>query len=433
MTRSRVAPEPEPDATMRVALVTSRASALSEWLQLCQRIVTLGTLGATLAGLVMLFVYLAQIGRRDLFLQVVATPSGLVTIALLAVALSLSLLFMFFASPWFIDMAATIYRKPKRIPRHMLTLLIVGCVVWCVLVGVCVRYPWLGKYVWVVIAAYLLGLIAMAAYIQRQAWRRFPKFHRTALLTGAAVGGLFALALFFSLYALWAFLEINPAFGKQKVALLPTLYLVGTMVPELLLGVAVFWKVVQQKSLADIRMKVAYSVLMLAVAGLMVTFRPMDLQVLRALGVYATEPVGFVVADTGIKPGLKAAGITVNAKEGGAEVFHALVKFSFGGQLVLCATEEMPPIAHAQAGANSPDASPKVTAVPPASQGPQAVSTSLTLKERCLDVQNADVRRLSKDLPAKAPPAEKAKAPPVAGLRTSESLGYPTHGADLDG
>jgi hypothetical protein len=412
MPRSRVTPEP--GATVRVALVTSRVNALGEWLQLCQRIVTLGTLGAMLAGLVMLFVYLAQIGRRDLFLQVVATPSGLVTIALLAVALSLSLLFMFFASPWFIDLAATIYRRPKSIPRHMLPLLIVGCVAWCVLVGVCVRYPWLGKYTLVVIAVYLAGLIAVAAYIQCQAWRRFPQLRRAALLTGAAVGGLFALAMFFSLYALWAFLEINPAFGKQKVALLPTLYLVGTMVPELLLGTVLFWKVVQRKSLADTRMKVAYTVLTLAMAGLMVTFRLMDLQVLRALGVYATEPVGFVVADAGIKPGLEAAGVTVNAREDGAEVFHAVVKFRFGGQLVLCATDEVPPIAHAPVGVSSPDASPKAGVVPPASHGSQAASKNPTLKERCLDVQKTDVRRLSKDLPVKTSPAGKAKAKPAA-------------------
>lgn len=384
----------------------SKALAVRRWLSMWKLAFAVGTPTALFGGILMLFAYLAPIGRLDLLQSAVASPDGLALLVMWAVLVSLSLAIMFFGSLWFIDAAASIYSQSKRIPKGMPTLLAAGDAVWCVMFAAMLYLQTPSPNLWLAILSYFVLMVFCGARTQAcayQASRWQPKLRRAIQCRGASVGFLFAMAALLSLYAFLALLFVVPVIEQEAIGFQTVLLLVGTFAPTLFLGWAMFKAVARGRKQEDVRKALAFSVLGLTVVGLMSAASLVDARVLRALGVYSDLPERFVVASDDLIPSLKAAGFTVTDETGGAGVFSARVEFRFGDQLVLCATHEASP-APGNGSASTKAVKPMNTKGTPLSEsssnipaGTSPIKVEPIPTETCLDMHTDDVRRLSKD------------------------------------
>lgn len=344
-------------------------------------IVGIGTPAALFVGVMMLYTYLIRINRVDLLQQAVASTTGLMLLVVWAVLTSVALIATVFGSLWFIDAAAATYNETERIPGAMPWLLSIGCLLWYGLVVAIYLVGFLAKHVGIVVATFMLLLVIGSALIH--IWWQNRGRRLDAVGRGLLTGFLLGVAMALSLFAPLALLVVDPQLAHEEVHLLPALLWVGTAVPELVVGCALFWGVAKGRKQSEVRKKVALIVLTLTIAAIAATFHSVDMQVLRALGVYSTTEARFAIVTTDLAPSLRAAGFAISkippvsratavvnsistAEDASVQVFDAFVRFHFGDQLVLCTTPYDP----LQPPSNTVNAA------------------------RCLDVRTGDVRRI---------------------------------------
>ena len=234
----------------------------------------------------------------------------------------------------------------------------------------------------------LVGLTVAGARIETGTWKLTSDTRRLA--RGAGVGITFWFAVMASSLAPLVLLVLGPVVPNgESGRMVATTFLFILIAIGLGAGWRLFYEFAQGKPLAEVRKRVFLGALAVGSIFALTLFRVLDLQVLRALGVYSTAPSSFAIVTPGLLGEFHAAGISIRqqANDHPGEATHtgdrslyiatAFVRYRFGNQLVLC-TEGYDPLQPSLHRGSSATGS---FNVPTASNG-------------CLDVHSDDVRRI---------------------------------------